>query len=38
MYIDMYVCMYINSNCLGFAPNRNDNGQLIIIIIIIIIN
>ena len=39
-----YMCVCVYSKCLGFAPNRNDNGQRIVIIIniyiiiIIIIN
>jgi len=34
----MYICIYIYvyGKCLGFALNRNDDGQRIIIIIIII--
>ena len=27
----MYVCVYIYGKCLAFAPNRNDDGQRIII-------
>jgi hypothetical protein len=34
MYIGIYI--YIHGKCLGFAPNRNDDGHHFIIIIIII--
>ena len=33
----LYIYIYVYSKCLGFAPNRNDNGQRIVIIIINII-